>query len=170
MMLHMEWEIDVDKPVSQVFAAFADRERAPGWSGLVVEVRKLTEGPVAVGSRWVEVAQIGSNRRESTWEITGYEPDRVLRASAAAGVKGHWEPQFGGAGLANIAFIGGWGEQATLEARFAERDPGTKLRLRLESAPSGAARALYLVIRPFIRRRFQKELARFKASVEEGTG
>jgi uncharacterized membrane protein len=49
--------ITIFRPAGQVFACWSDVERYPEWAEPVIERRKLTDGPVGVGSRFHAVDQ-----------------------------------------------------------------------------------------------------------------
>jgi hypothetical protein len=55
-------------------------ENHPRWEREVVAIRPLTEGPIRVGTRAVMVRQEYGRRTESTYEITAFEPGRLVAA------------------------------------------------------------------------------------------
>lgn len=70
-------EIDVDRPVEEVFAYLTDPSRLHEWQAGVVEVRH--DGPLRAGSRLVEVRKgPGGKRVEQTVEVAAWEPPRVF--------------------------------------------------------------------------------------------
>ena len=58
-------EIDIPRPIDEVFAYVGDLETAPQWVPDLVSMRKVTEGPVGVGTRYVEMVQMGKKQEEA---------------------------------------------------------------------------------------------------------
>ena len=54
-MLEFENTIRVDRPIVEVFAFLSDLENIPKWNYYVVEVRKLSDGPIGIGTRYHQV-------------------------------------------------------------------------------------------------------------------
>lgn len=54
--MQFENEIVIDRPADGVFAYWADLERVPERAATVIERRKLSDGPVGVGSRFHELS------------------------------------------------------------------------------------------------------------------
>jgi uncharacterized protein YndB with AHSA1/START domain len=67
--------ITIRRPVEDVFAFVADLENAPKWNYALVETRKTSDGPVAVGTRYRQVRSVPT-RSEETLKITEWEPNR----------------------------------------------------------------------------------------------
>lgn len=146
MVEEFDTRVYINRPVGEVFARWADLGRAPEWAAAVIERRKLTEGPVGVGTKYRAVDQFLGRRIEFTLEITEYEPDRLM------------------AGAWSGAMEGGW------EARFEDRDGGTELAVHAEMKPSEMLKLLSPFMGGFAKRAMQKDLARFKTWVEAGAG
>jgi uncharacterized protein YndB with AHSA1/START domain len=169
MLLERDWEIVVDKPVDEVFAAFAERAgRVPAWgdSPEVAQVRKLTEGPVGAGSRYLLSAEHRGRHAEGTVEVTDYDPDQAIKIAWSGEFGGHWEQRFGAAGIANFFYSPRWATNGTIEARLTEHQSGTKIDMHGENNLSGWARPASLIMRWFAYRRINGDLARFKSVVE----
>jgi uncharacterized membrane protein len=67
--------IDVESPVDQVWEVLADVERWPEWASTVTSVRRLDDGPLAVGSK----ARIEQPRIPPTeYVVTELEPGRSV--------------------------------------------------------------------------------------------
>ncbi len=46
--------ITIDRPPAEVFAFLAQFENVPRWNYAISETRKISRGPVGVGSRYVQ--------------------------------------------------------------------------------------------------------------------
>src|SRR6266545_4601717 len=69
--------IRINRQPAEVFAFLADFEKLPRWNYAISQTRKVTGGPVDVGSRFRQTRTVPT-RSEETFEVTGYEPDRRL--------------------------------------------------------------------------------------------
>jgi uncharacterized membrane protein len=54
-MLEFENTIRIDRPVEEVFAFLSDFENIPKWNYYVLEVRRLSESPIGVGTAYHQV-------------------------------------------------------------------------------------------------------------------
>lgn len=132
----------IDRPVREVFASWSEVERFPEWFGTANERRKLTEGPIGVGTKYHAVDKVSGVRMEGTLEITAYQPNDLVAATLS-------EPY-----------------NTTWEARFEETDGSTRLTFHAVWDPSGWQRPLAPLFRIWAQRQLEKDLDRFKASVE----
>ncbi|HEX9231767.1 MAG TPA: SRPBCC family protein [Jatrophihabitantaceae bacterium] len=69
--------ITIDRAPSAVFAYLAEFENVPRWNYAIADTRKVTDGPVGVGARYLQMRTIPS-RSEETFEVVEFEPDRRL--------------------------------------------------------------------------------------------
>jgi uncharacterized protein YndB with AHSA1/START domain len=76
--------ITIDRPPAAVFAYLADFENVPQWNYAIQQTRKLTDGPVAVGSRYQQRRTL-PDPAEETFEVTEYEPDHTLAVRGTLG-------------------------------------------------------------------------------------
>ena len=77
-MIRVEHSVTIGRPPSEVFAYVCDADKLPEWQSTALEARWETPGPIAVGSRAVEVRKFLGRRMESTMEVTAFEQDREL--------------------------------------------------------------------------------------------
>jgi uncharacterized protein YndB with AHSA1/START domain len=77
--------ITIDRPPAAVFAYLADLENLPRWNCAISETRKITAGPVRVGSRYRQSRTIPVHSEESL-EVVEFEPDRrfVIRGTLSS--------------------------------------------------------------------------------------
>jgi uncharacterized protein YndB with AHSA1/START domain len=57
--------ITINRPVADVFAFLADLENLPRWNYAIQQTRKLSPGPVAVGTRYHQVRTVPTRQEES---------------------------------------------------------------------------------------------------------
>src|SRR5690242_5692000 len=73
--------IAIRRPRDEVFAYLADLENLPRWNYAIARTRKLTPGPVGVGSRYHQIRTVPA-RREEDLEVVELEPGRRLTVQA----------------------------------------------------------------------------------------
>ena len=77
--------IDVAATPEAAFAVVADMTQAPRWVPDLVSVTKVTDGPVAVGTRYTEVVQMGDKQGDGELWVTVHEPPRVYAHDGQGG-------------------------------------------------------------------------------------
>ena len=79
-MLTYEVRRRINRPPEAVFDVIGTHvyENHPHWESEVVEIRRLTDGPVGVGSRAIMVRQEYGRRRAAPYEVTEFVPDRKI--------------------------------------------------------------------------------------------
>ncbi len=75
----VESTVDIDRPSTEVFGFVADQTNAPSWQHGLHEVRRLTDGPIGVGTQHVFVRRFAGRRIESRNTYTSFEPDRFVQ-------------------------------------------------------------------------------------------
>jgi uncharacterized protein YndB with AHSA1/START domain len=76
--------LTIDCSPRAVFAYLADFENLPRWNYAIRETRKITTGPVNVGSRYRQSRAVPV-RSEQAFEVTEFEPDRALTIRGSFG-------------------------------------------------------------------------------------
>ena len=69
--------ITINRPPGDVFSFLAHFENVPLWNYAISETRKVTDGPMRVGSSYRQTRTLPA-RSEETFEVTEVEPDRRL--------------------------------------------------------------------------------------------
>ena len=75
-MPRVKGSIRIEAPAEQVFDAGADSRNEPSYNPAMREVEKLTEGPVAVGTRFR--ARMGKAGTPMVIELTRFQRPRIL--------------------------------------------------------------------------------------------
>jgi uncharacterized protein YndB with AHSA1/START domain len=83
-MATFENTVMIGRPIEEVFAFLADFENIPRWNYAIVETRKVSKGPVGVGTIYRQVRSVPS-RSEERFEVTAYDPPRQLEIQAQLG-------------------------------------------------------------------------------------
>jgi uncharacterized membrane protein len=134
----------INRPVEDVFAFISDKENLPQWASDILSVKLTSDGPKAVGTTFLIVAQAPGQKVETQYTYTTYEKNKT----------------FGGRGVAEPMMV------FNDYYQFEPRDQGTHVTLRLEISPRGLFRLLQPVMRLMIGKTTHAELAKAKKVLE----
>jgi uncharacterized protein YndB with AHSA1/START domain len=68
----------IDRPIEEVFAFLADGENDPKFSPRVQQIRKTTDGPPGVGTRYASTVKDAGMTTQREFELTEFEqPNRI---------------------------------------------------------------------------------------------
>ena len=73
-MVRFDNSIRIDLPVNRVFQFVADFENMPKWNYYVVQVSKVTAGPIGIGTTFRQLRKTDTQQ----YKITTFEPDRKV--------------------------------------------------------------------------------------------
>jgi uncharacterized protein YndB with AHSA1/START domain len=132
----------VARSPDEVFALWADLARSPEYSAPTIERRKLTAGPIGVGTRYHAVDRWPGRTVTFTVEVTAYEPPSRMAASWSDPMPGGWE------------------------ARFQSVGGVTEVEFTSVMAPSGLMGLLTPVMRPWAARQLRQFMAEFRRWAE----
>jgi len=76
--VRIEHSVQIARPVERVFAYTSDPENDPAWAGAKTDVRRISEGPTAVGSRHRETVTFLGRRVDHTVEVAHLEPNASI--------------------------------------------------------------------------------------------
>ena len=142
--MELTTSIEIERPIADVFAYWADLENGSEWASAVIERTKITDGPVGVGTRYRAVEQFPGRKVQFTVEITEFELNRRMAAI--------WE---------DLPVEAGW------VATFEESNGGTRLTMIAQINPSGGLmKALIPLMSRWVKRANQKDLETLKARLE----
>lgn len=75
-MIALQESIEISRTVKEVYDYIVNFENAPKWQPAVIEVKRLTEGPIRVGTQFREVAKMMGLRINTICEITELEANK----------------------------------------------------------------------------------------------
>jgi uncharacterized protein YndB with AHSA1/START domain len=84
-VLKFNVDIVIEKPVEEVFRFVAKGENGSLWNSAVREVRKISEGPVNVGTKYSMIRQLPSGSVENTYEVVEYEENKKISITIISG-------------------------------------------------------------------------------------
>jgi uncharacterized protein YndB with AHSA1/START domain len=79
-----ENSVVIRRPIEEVFAFLSDLENVPKWNYAIVETRKVSEGPVGLGTVYRQVRSVPS-RSEERLEVTAFNPPGHLEIRGQLG-------------------------------------------------------------------------------------
>lgn len=77
-MIHVDVSIDINTPVEKVIGYSTNNENDPVWMEEVVKVRKTSDGPIGVGSTFINYVEFLGRSIEDSHEIVEYEPNTSM--------------------------------------------------------------------------------------------
>jgi carbon monoxide dehydrogenase subunit G len=80
----VENTVMIRRPIEEVFGFLSQFESVPEWNYAIVETRKVSEGPVGVGTIYHQVRSVPS-RSEERFEVTVYNPPLHLEIRGQLG-------------------------------------------------------------------------------------
>ncbi len=83
-MASFENIVIIQRPVEDVFAFLADFENIPKWNYAIVETKKVSPGPVGVGTTYRQTRSVPSTSEEG-FQVTVFEPARRLEVQGQIG-------------------------------------------------------------------------------------
>jgi uncharacterized membrane protein len=73
-MVRLEFSIEIERPADDIYELISNPENDVKWQDAVLEVRKLTPGPVRAGSRYQHMLRILGKRMAVDVEISERQP------------------------------------------------------------------------------------------------
>jgi len=77
--------VEISRPAPEVFAFVADQTNGPRWQSGLADVRRLTEGPLGVGTEHEFVRRFAGRRVASRNRFVSFEQDRYVEFEIPAG-------------------------------------------------------------------------------------
>ena len=83
-MITLQETIEINRPVKEVYDYVVNVENAQKWQPAVIELKRITDGPIRVGTKFSEVAKMMGRRINTTCEITELEPNKTIAFKATS--------------------------------------------------------------------------------------
>jgi uncharacterized protein YndB with AHSA1/START domain len=145
-MIKFHIQIEIERPVDEVFGYVTDPSKLPNWQTNTVLAEMETDGPFGIGTRLHEVHRApGGKELHSRVEVSQYELDKRLE----------------------LRIIDGPLRVDGLFLFEAIADGRTRLELFGTGHPTGAARIAAPLLKLFIRRQFAGNLRALRVAMEE---
>ncbi|NIP41855.1 MAG: hypothetical protein GWN00_21480, partial [Aliifodinibius sp.] len=77
-MIELEIATHIDLPVEEVFAYSTNNENDPTWMDEVKKVEKTSEGPIGIGSTFINYVEFMGRTFDDTHEVIEYEPNTKM--------------------------------------------------------------------------------------------
>jgi uncharacterized protein YndB with AHSA1/START domain len=84
-MIEIEKSTVVRRPTDEVFEFVADQLNAPRWQSGILEVRRLTDGPPAVGTRHTFTRTLMGKRMTGENEYVAFQPGKRVEFRTTSG-------------------------------------------------------------------------------------
>ena len=84
-MIKVEVSAVINRPVEEIFDYMSNPENSPKWQSGVLEAEQTSKGPTGVGATTREVRKFMGRQIDQTFEITEYEPNRLIRQKTISG-------------------------------------------------------------------------------------
>ena len=141
--MRIEKSIVIDRPIEVVWDYATDIELFPEWNENVIEIRYLTDGPVGVGTRALDVREMMGRRVEQEMEVTTFDRPHLFEAKSLAGPFD-----------IEVAY------------HFEEVGDGTRVTTVAEGTMGGLFKLASPLLKPMMGRQLEQELERLKAILE----
>ena len=84
-MVKVEVSAVINRPIEEVFDYMSDPGNGPKWQSGVLEAEQTSKGPMGVGATNREVRKFMGRQIDQTFEITEYEPNRMIKQKTISG-------------------------------------------------------------------------------------
>jgi uncharacterized membrane protein len=146
-VIDVETAVEISRPVPEVFAFVADQTNGPKWQKDLHEVRRVTPGPIGVGSEHEFVRRFAGREIVSRNRFVAYEEDRFVEFEIPEG----W-----------LTGRASYRTEPTAD--------GTRLTGRMQFNARGPGRIFEPVLARLLARDSRRDDARLKALLEKGEG
>jgi uncharacterized membrane protein len=146
-MITLQVTIQIDRPVKEVYDYVVNVENTQKWQPAVIQVKRLTEGPIRVGTRFSEVAKILGRQVNTTCEVTHLVPNKVFAFKGTSDGPLEYQTAY----------------------TFEQSSNGTRVNIVGSFRTKGLWRLLEPILKGEVERDSRRELSRMKAFIEART-
>ena len=144
-MITVEKSIQINKPVSEVFAFVTNGDNTTKWQIGVEAVQQAEDPANTVGARYSEVRKFIGQEMKTTLEITAFEPDTKWSAKVVKGPVPY-----------------------ELTTTFEPADGGTRMTTRIEGEPSGFFKVAQGMVSGQLEKNLEESGQKLKELLESG--
>ena len=143
-MVRFELEIEIAKPVHEVWEYLIEPENVPEWQASAVSSHQISDGRMGVGTHLRDERRFLGRRAHSEVEVTEFEPERLFTLHGISGP---------------VRF--------TVRHRLKDRGGHTHLEIEAEAEPGGVGRLVRPMIEHAAAHEIRKDFDRLKEKLEE---
>jgi uncharacterized membrane protein len=144
-MVRIETSMVINRPVEEVFAFLSNMENNMKWRTSQQEVKKLSEGPIGLGTTYRMVNHVLGRQLETEAEVIEFEPNRKYTSRDKSGT-------------------------LPLKAQriFEAVEGGTRVTFRLQADPGGVFKIAAPLFATLAKRGIESDAAKLKDLLEAG--
>jgi len=143
-VVRFELEIEIAKPVHEVWEYLIEPENVPEWQASAVSSHQISDGRMGVGTHLRDERRFLGRRAHSEVEVTEFEPERLFTLHGISGP---------------VRF--------TVRHRLEDRGGHTHLEIEAEAEPGGVGRLVRPMIEHAAAHEIRKDFDRLKEKLEE---
>lgn len=143
-MIELEIVTHIDVPVEAVFTYSTNNENDPIWMDEVKKVEKTSEGPIGVGSTFINYVDFMGRTFDDTHEVTEYEPNTKMTIVQRTGP---------------VPFKAIY--------LYQPADEGTRFTMKIEAETKGFFKVASPLVRRQLKSQFEKNLSNLKTLLEK---
>jgi carbon monoxide dehydrogenase subunit G len=142
-VVRFELEVEIAKPVHEVWEYLIEPENVPEWQASAVSSHQITDGRMGVGTHLRDERRFLGRRADSEVEVTEFEPERLFTLHGISGP---------------VRF--------TVRHRLEGRGGHTHLEIQAEAEPGGVGRLMRPMIEHAAAHEIRKDFDRLKQQLE----
>jgi carbon monoxide dehydrogenase subunit G len=142
-VVRFELEIEIAKPVHEVWEYLIEPENVPEWQASAVSSHQISDGRMGVGTHLRDERRFLGRRAHSEVEVTEFEPERLFTLHGISGP---------------VRF--------TVRHRLEDRRGHTHLEIEAEAEPGGVGRLMRPMIEHAAAHEIRKDFDRLKQQLE----
>ncbi len=142
-MVRFELEVEIAKPVHEVWEYLIEPENVPEWQASAVSSHQISDGRMGVGTHLRDERRFLGRRAHSEVEVTEFEPERLFTLHGISGP---------------VRF--------TVRHRLENRGGHTHLEIEAEAEPGGVGRLMRPMIEHAAAHEIRKDFERLKQQLE----